>query len=888
MPFDLTVGGSTVVYTPGLYGQALASTYRAYTTANVLPSNNTFTVQAVVQTSATALAVAVGSGKDFWFGQAAGGNARAFVGETDVLVDSTVNIANGAPRYVRLTVAPSGLYLYVDGALAGQVLGTPPTILHTNGSEFTIGALNSVGNFAWGGWVDDVAIFNDAKIGDYSPGPVAANDPTLVALWRLDGNLLDSKSSDFTAPTLTSPTGAGGAGVCSGTVSTDEGNGALYAVATASGTAPTAAQVRAGQDHTGAAALRSIAGQAVTATGVQNIASGAVTAGTRYLHFMHEDAVGNRSAVVSSASFSVSSGADTTPPTLTSPTATGGAGVCAGAVTTDEANGTLYAVATASATAPTAGQVKAGQDHTGAAALRVVSQAVSATGAQTIASGSVSSGTRYLHFMHEDTAGNQSAVASSAGTTVTPGDVTAPTLTSPTGTGGAGVCSGTVTTGEANGTLYTVATASATAPTTSQVRAGQDHTGAAALRAVSQAVSATGVQSIASGVVSAGTRYLHFMHEDAAGNRSSVVSSGSFSVAAGSLYTQVNATDPIHGRSIMLLVPSSGSANPYNPANPTKAIIYVHGAGETEAALLSDSKKLGCITALLNAGYILAGLSGANWGTQVSTDYFVGLEKYLRDNYNIRAEGVGVWSQSMGGYNGLQLVAQGKVPVVGWLGTYPCVSLSSLFANVSFTNSIITAHGITGSGSGTYANRTRGQDPSLYQGYAFRHVPMRIYASPGDTVVPKAQNSDVLLAAVTGCTREAVLVACTGDHGDTSHFIPSEYLDFFERCYTVPVTQGRPPNTRTVTVTLTSDGAAPRANLTGIKWAFYDQATPDQHEWPADKGAAGTTNASGVMTLSVRTKLAVGAIGRLDVTNSDGSLTQTPVRLAASGPVQVA
>lgn len=113
---------------------------------------------------------------------------------------------------------------------------------------------------------------------------------------------------DTTAPILSSPTGSGGTLDCSGTVSTDEANGNLYAVATASATAPTGLQVENGQDHTGAAALRVVGPQTVTATGVQTVGSGSVTAGTRYLHYMHKDAAGNRSAVVSSASFVVSAG----------------------------------------------------------------------------------------------------------------------------------------------------------------------------------------------------------------------------------------------------------------------------------------------------------------------------------------------------------------------------------------------------------------------------------------------------------------------------------------------------------------------------------------------------------------------------------------------------
>jgi hypothetical protein len=239
-----------------------------------------------------------------------------------------------------------------------------------------------------------------------------------VAEWRAVAIRVPA-AADVTPPTLSSPTGTGGALLCSGSVSTNEANGALWAVATASATAPTGVQVEAGQDHTGTAALRVVSNQAVTATGVQNIASGAVTAGTRFLHFMHEDAAGNRSAVASSGSFVVTAGGDVTPPVLTSPAGAGGAFVCSGSVSTDEANGTLFAVATASATAPTGVQVEAGQDHTGAAALRVVSQAVTATGAQTVASGAVTAGTRFLHFMHRDAAGNRSAVVSSGSFVVT-------------------------------------------------------------------------------------------------------------------------------------------------------------------------------------------------------------------------------------------------------------------------------------------------------------------------------------------------------------------------------------------------------------------------------------------------------------------------------------
>lgn len=93
------------------------------------------------------------------------------------------------------------------------------------------------------------------------------------------------------------------------------------------------------------------------------------------------------------------------------------------AAITNEANGTLYWVLTTSATPPSAAQVKAGQDHTGAAAAAAGNQAVSAIGYQLItATGLTSNTAYYAYFMQQDAIGNQSAVlASSTFTTLTTG-----------------------------------------------------------------------------------------------------------------------------------------------------------------------------------------------------------------------------------------------------------------------------------------------------------------------------------------------------------------------------------------------------------------------------------------------------------------------------------
>lgn len=229
---------------------------------------------------------------------------------------------------------------------------------------------------------------------------------------------------------------------------------------------------------------------------------------------------------------------DTTAPTLTSPSfsaATATTGTLG--VTTDEGNGTLYAVLSTSATAPSVAQVKAGQMHTGAAAAWAGTQAITSTGAKTLNATGLSASTHYYpHFVHTDAATNNSAVSTSAtGDTTPAADTTAPTLTSPDFSAtGSTTGSATVSTNEGNGTLYVVVTLSATAPSVAQVKAGQTHTGSAAPFAANQAVGSTGTKSFTvTGLTAATQYYAHFVHTDAAGNNSTVSSDTSGDTTTG-------------------------------------------------------------------------------------------------------------------------------------------------------------------------------------------------------------------------------------------------------------------------------------------------------------------------------------------------------------------
>lgn len=310
---------------------------------------------------------------------------------------------------------------------------------------------------------------------------------------------------DNTAPTLSAASASStGANTATGSITTGEGNGTLYCLASTASTA------------TATAVKGSAFSQAVSSTGAKNFSiTGLTAATTYYLHFLHRDAAGNDSAVLSSASFTTAAATDTTAPTLSSPTATQtGSTTASGSVSTNEANGQLYRMVSANAT-ETAATVKAANLITN----------VTATGAQAVSFSGLAAGTQYYaHYLHRDAAGNDSTVANSgAFTTAAAADTTAPTLSSPTATlTGATSATGTVSTNEANGILYCLFS-TITTSTAAQVKAST----------MSKTVSSSGVQSFdATGLTPGVTYYAHFVHVDASGNESAKATSSGIAVPA--------------------------------------------------------------------------------------------------------------------------------------------------------------------------------------------------------------------------------------------------------------------------------------------------------------------------------------------------------------------
>lgn len=211
----------------------------------------------------------------------------------------------------------------------------------------------------------------------------------------------------------------------------------------------------------------------------------------------------------------------------------------------------------------------------------------------------------------------------------------------------------------------------------------------------------------------------------------------------------------------------------YDPTTPTRLVIYTHGLGGNAHQHYEDTNMANVSRALANAGYIVVGCNdhGNNYGNSSAVADNLLTYQYMIDHYNIGD--VYVIGQSMGGLPALNIVSKNQIPnIKALVGIYPITNTSWAYGNSLFTAGINSAYGIDGSHS--YSTQTATYDPQTLSASAFRSIPMKLYASTGDNIVSKSQNSD-LFAAKVGAT----VVACSGDHGDPSHFQPSDVVTFF-------------------------------------------------------------------------------------------------------------
>jgi hypothetical protein len=303
-------------YTSGTYGEAFHSLEAGYTSKGA-----TFSPAIAVNTSSnpntTVFVVINSAGANTGYGHLISGVAGPSVGINETSVIASRGVADAVVGYTgdATTGTAHSIAFTRTGETANQVYLDKTSIGSGAGLGYNSGAaeLSAIGGSSgFSSITADIVwiavfnkILNSTEIADLHDSLGASNAFALVS------------SGDSTAPTITSPSVTSvGTTTGTGNVTTDEGNGTLYSVVSASATAPSAAQIQAGQDHTGAAAVWS-GNQAVSSTGAKTFSITGLTSATAYYaHFQHKDAATNNSTVATSAQFTTGS-ADTTVPTLT-------------------------------------------------------------------------------------------------------------------------------------------------------------------------------------------------------------------------------------------------------------------------------------------------------------------------------------------------------------------------------------------------------------------------------------------------------------------------------------------------------------------------------------------------------------------------------------------
>lgn len=202
--------------------------------------------------------------------------------------------------------------LYLNGTSVGTQAASAPWTSTSTAMVTQIGAVDGTERAApYGGLgIQLVLIFNAAL----SDAEIASLHSNPNQVFNLGG-----APADTTAPTLTSATAtATSATTATGGVTTDEA-GPAWAVLTTSSTTPSAAQIKAGQNHTGAAASASATATLVVGANPGVFAfTGLTGGGTYWEHVVQDDTASpaNTSTPITSASSITTPTPDTTPPTM--------------------------------------------------------------------------------------------------------------------------------------------------------------------------------------------------------------------------------------------------------------------------------------------------------------------------------------------------------------------------------------------------------------------------------------------------------------------------------------------------------------------------------------------------------------------------------------------
>lgn len=210
--------------------------------------------------------------------------------------------AGGSACYRADITASSRTIRKIDSGGTETVIATDAGFTYTLGAQYT-GAFSIDGS-------------GNLSLTTTGRSALTATDGTVTAVGKVGFNIRSARMTRLTgtdgtaaAPVITGASGTGSVLTGSGSCSTTGSTGLLWWKADTSSTAS--------DPGAGSEAGAGWTSQAVSGSGTQTVASfGALTAGTKYVHYLHVDGSSNRSTVADSSSFTVLAAAANAPRTF--------------------------------------------------------------------------------------------------------------------------------------------------------------------------------------------------------------------------------------------------------------------------------------------------------------------------------------------------------------------------------------------------------------------------------------------------------------------------------------------------------------------------------------------------------------------------------------------
>ncbi len=218
----------------------------------------------------------------------------------------------------------------------------------------------------------------------------------------------------------------------------------------------------------------------------------------------------------------------------------------------------------------------------------------------------------------------------------------------------------------------------------------------------------------------------------------------------------------------------------YQPETASRWVVYLHGYGELGSDIFTRHVYSRMTEALVKAGYVAIAMNNTTQNCYGNAQCDADVEALIgqwRASLNLAPHPY-LMGDSMGGFTMLNAISHGSVSPAAAVGWSININLASTYQQPAAAKHITDAYNI--SDDNPYAAATATYDPMLQPATVYAVVPMMVWSSYHDKVVPRDLNADAFAARVNGAGGGVQVIDASGGHLDESNFDPKAVLRFFQ------------------------------------------------------------------------------------------------------------